>query len=93
MPSGQVSHLTARQQKCTQVTEVLLTLGARRTLATGRDETEHHMIARSNRGDAGADLEHLASALVATDERELFEAELSGGGWLHDHVAGDHVLI
>ena len=66
---------------------------ARGAASAGRDEAEHHVVADLEGGDAGPDLDDLAGAFVAADDRELLDAELVGDGGVHHHVAGEQVLV
>ena len=93
VPGGHVGDLAAGQQEGAEVAEVLPALGAARAATTARDEAQDDVVARLHGGDPGPDLDHLASALVAADDRELLEADQLGDLGRQDHVAGDEVLV
>ena len=69
--------LTAGEQERAEVTQVLAADRARRAAAAGWDEPEGDVIAGLDAQDARADLDHLAGAFVATDDRELLESRSS----------------
>src|SRR5690606_13831163 len=73
--------------------EVLHAPGTAGAPAAGRDEAEDDVVAGLEGGDAGPDLDHLARALVTTDDRQLLKAHHGGDLGIEDHVAGDEVLI
>ena len=73
----------AFQDQRAVVAEVLVAAGAGRALSARGDEAQHHVVARCQPLDAGADLDHLAGALVAADVGEAG----------HRQVAGQQMLV
>ena len=73
VPDGAV-HLPSRHQDATDVAQVGVPGRARGTLATGRHEAEHHVVAGLELGHTGPDLLDDAGALVAADHRERARA-------------------
>ena len=67
---GAVGHGRAAEQAGAQVAQVAQPGLTRRTLAAGRDERQHHVVARGDVLDAGADLGDDAGALVPAEHRE-----------------------
>ena len=93
MTRCQVGDLAACQENSAKIAEVLLADRTRRANTARGNEAEHHVVADLEVGHAGAHFEHLARTLVATDDRKLLDAEFGCGGGLHDHVAGEQMLI
>ena len=90
--------LRARQQGGAVVAEVRVAVGAGRAAAAGRDEGEDDVVARRDPGDALADLEHDAGALVTADDGrdagQVAGADVvvgvahAGGHHLHEDLTG-----